>query len=70
MTTQKTAVAIRVLTAINNRRTPTEGDVLVLRAYCPDHRDLDSGELACIVIQQAMENRKKVRDDHFPQGAD
>jgi hypothetical protein len=61
VTTEKTAVAIRVLTAINNRQTPTDGDVLLLRAYCPDHRDLDPDELACLVIQEAMERRKKTR---------
>jgi hypothetical protein len=38
MKTAKTAVALRVLTAINNRETPEERDLALLRAYCPDDR--------------------------------
>jgi len=58
MCTDKTAVALRVLTAINERKEPEDRDVALLRAYCPDHRDLDPDEMACMVIQQALEARK------------
>ena len=63
MTTEKTAVALRVLTAINNRQYPEERDVLLLRAYCPDQRDLPPDELACIVIQEMYERQKREREE-------
>ncbi|MCU1337773.1 MAG: hypothetical protein JWO19_3354 [Bryobacterales bacterium] len=62
MTTAKTIVAVRVLTAINNKQHPEERDVFLLRAYCPDQRDLAPDELACAVIQEAMERRQEARN--------
>jgi len=59
MTTDKTAVALRVLTAFNNQHVPAECDVLLLRAYCPDCRDLGPDEMACVVIQDAMKQKQK-----------
>jgi hypothetical protein len=59
MTTEKTAVALRVLTAINNRRPPDQKDVVLLRAYCPEGRDFEADELACLAIQQALQANRK-----------
>jgi hypothetical protein len=59
MATEKIAVALRVLTAINNRRHPDPNDVVLLRAYCPEGRDLDPDELACMAIQQEREHRER-----------
>jgi len=54
LTTEKTAVALRVLTAINRLEQPEERDVILLRAYCPDHRSLAPDELARLVTRQAQ----------------
>jgi hypothetical protein len=54
MTTEKTAVALRVLTAINRREEPEPRDVTLLRAYYPDHRDWPADELACFVIEEML----------------
>ena len=62
MTTEKTAVALRVLTAINQKQEPDPKDVTLLRAYCPDHRDLPPDELACVVIQAVYERHKRERE--------
>ena len=60
MTTKKTEVALRVLTAINFKKEPDPKDVTLLRAYCPEGRDLDTDEMACIAIQQALNGRKEL----------
>jgi hypothetical protein len=61
MTTEKTAVALRVLTAINQDDVPAERDVVLLRAYCPDYRDMEPDEIACVVIQEAMKGKMDER---------
>jgi hypothetical protein len=58
MTTEKTAVALRVLTAINRKQEPEQRDVVLLHAYCPDHRGLPPDEIACILIEQMLRRRK------------
>jgi len=62
MTTEKTKVALRVLTALNEKRDPDPKDLALLRAYCPEGRDLGPDELACMAIQQALEARKARRN--------
>jgi len=62
MSTDKTAVALRVLTAINDRKEPDERDVLLLRAYCPDFRDCGPDELACVAIQEELKRKKMARE--------
>ena len=62
MTTEKTAIALRILTAINNRQNPDEVDQLLLCLHCPDHAHLESDELACIVIQDAMKAKIQQRE--------
>jgi hypothetical protein len=62
LTTDKTAVALRVLTAINRKQEPDPKDVVLLRAYCPEGRDLPSDEMACMVIQDVLKVLKKKRD--------
>jgi hypothetical protein len=62
MTTDTTKIALRVLTAINKRERPKEDDLVALRAHAPDHGGLDPDELACVVIQQAMEQRRTARE--------
>jgi len=52
MTTEKTAIALRVLTAVNLKQQPDPKDVALLRAYCPEGSALDADELACMVIQE------------------
>jgi hypothetical protein len=61
MTTKRTAVALRVLTAINGRQRPEARDVALLRAYSPDHRNLPTDELACLVIQELLIQRRRKR---------
>ena len=53
--------ALRVLTAINERRYPDPEDVHALRRYAPNAASLPVDELACEVIQQAMKVRAKIR---------
>jgi hypothetical protein len=53
-----TQIALRVLTAITENRLPDPADVVALHSYAgaqPEGIDLD--ELACTVIQQAMNRR-------------
>ena len=61
LTTDLTAIARRVLAAINDRKPPEDGDVALLRAYYPDHSDCDPDELACIVIQEGLKARMDAR---------
>jgi len=63
VTTDKTAVALRILGAINKRQHPEEKDIALLRAYCPDTRDLAPDEMACLVIQQSIQERHKAREN-------
>ena len=62
MTTKKTELALRVLTAINQKEEPNPNDVLLLRGYRGEDRDLPADEMACIVIQQTLDERKTERD--------
>jgi len=61
MTTEKTALALRVLTAYNQRQHPDERDVLLLRAYCPMYPDMSPDEIACLVIQEMIDRQKGTR---------
>jgi hypothetical protein len=61
MTTKRTATALRILTAINNRQRPEQRDVTLLRAYCPDHRNLPTDELACVVIEELLQQHRQKR---------
>jgi hypothetical protein len=58
LTSERTALALRVLTAINDRREPDEREVALLRSLHPEYRDYAADELACIVIQDAMQRKK------------
>jgi hypothetical protein len=62
MTTDKMAVALRVLHAISLKGKPDPADVVLLRAYCPDGRDLDPDELACMAIQEALKAQREQRE--------
>ena len=62
LTTEKTAVALRVLAAINDKHKPNESDVALLHTYYPDHQELDPDEMACIVIQEVLERKKRIRE--------
>ena len=59
---QEIQVALRVLSALTYRETPDQQDVEEL------HRTLSAGnydsldEMACAVIEQALEHRRRVRD--------
>jgi len=68
MTTERTTIALRVLTAINNREKPTDADVFLLHLYCPGNDGLDPDELACLVIQDAIKRKVRVMTGH-PGGA-
>ncbi len=52
--------ALRVLTALTERRSPDRGDVEALRSYAPPLKQLAPDELACEVIQQALLGRARV----------
>jgi hypothetical protein len=62
LTTNLTALAIRVVTAINNRATPDFKDVDLLRSYFPNQPDCDPYELACLAIQEAIVQKQAARD--------
>ena len=47
---EKTALALRVLTAVNDREKPADVDVLLLHLHLPRHQELDPEELACPMI--------------------
>jgi hypothetical protein len=65
MSTDPMSVALRVLTAVHIHEQPNEPDLILLRSFCPDHRDKEPEEMACAVIQQilrrGMEARKERR---------
>ena len=54
--------ALRVLTAITERRAPDTTDVEELRRYAPLLGDAPLDELACDVIQQALKRRAVERE--------
>ena len=54
-------VAMRVLTALSDKRTPDPADIKTLNEFAPLLRDLSPDELACDVIQQALRRRSQVR---------
>lgn len=56
------AVALRVLSAINEKRYPDPKDVDELRRWAPLSADVPIDELACEVIQQAINRRAQVRN--------
>ncbi len=62
ITTEKTAVALRILTAFNKKRHPEERDVVLLRAYCSDDRETPIDELACKVVRELYERAKARRN--------
>lgn len=54
--------ALRVLTALNEKRHPAAVDVDALRVYAgPQPQGSTLDEFACAVIQQAIERRARVR---------
>jgi hypothetical protein len=54
--------ALRILTAITENRPPDPTDVVALHSYAgPQPEGIDLDELACTVIQQAMNRRAEVR---------
>jgi hypothetical protein len=54
-------IAVRVLTALNEKRPPDAGDLGHLRQFAPLAAELPPDELACEVIQQAIRQRTEVR---------
>jgi len=54
-------VALRVLTAINERHNPAPEDLEELRRLLPEI-DLPSDELACKVVQDALAIRRHERE--------
>jgi hypothetical protein len=53
--------ALRVLTALTDKRYPDPADVETLRGYVPQLRDEPPDELACEVIEQALKHRAVAR---------
>jgi len=54
--------ALRVLTAITEKRQPDPADVTLLRSYAgPQAKDVPLDEFACAIIQQALERRAEIR---------
>jgi hypothetical protein len=54
--------ALRVLSAITDKKPPDPADIAELRRIDPAAQDLDVDELARKVIQQCMGNRPKTRN--------
>lgn len=54
-------IAVRVLTALNEKRPPDPDDLGYLRRFAPRAAELPPDELACEAIQQAIKNRTEVR---------
>jgi hypothetical protein len=52
-------LALRVLTAINERKNPDPTDVEKLRKLAPEGANRPVDELACEVIQLALKKRSK-----------
>jgi hypothetical protein len=55
-------VALRVLTALTERRDPAAEDLADLRTYAPDANRLAPDELACEVIQRSIKARAAARE--------
>lgn len=54
--------ALRVLTALNDKRPPTEGDLDALARFAgPQPANLPLDEYACDVIQKALRHRAERR---------
>lgn len=62
-------MALRVLTAVNKRQHPDPKDVALLRAYCPEGRDLDVDDMACMAIEQALRVKREHREHERSQTA-
>lgn len=54
-------VAVRVLTALTERREPDAVDVRALRIFAEDAAAADADELACDVLQRALWSRSLAR---------
>jgi hypothetical protein len=54
-------VALRVLTALTEKRAPNTPDVQALRQLAGDTGNSDLDDLACEVIQKAIKRRAQVR---------
>jgi hypothetical protein len=59
MTSERTAIALRVLNAINNRRPVPSEDLAKLRSYFPDQSARGPDELACLAIMRALGARDR-----------
>ena len=55
MNIEAVVVAARILDAINSQTNPDDADVLLLHLYCPGNEKLDPDELACIAIQERIQ---------------
>jgi hypothetical protein len=53
--------ALRVLTALSEKRDPDPADIDALVGYAPLLENLSVDELACDVIQQALKRRAEAR---------
>jgi len=54
--------ALRVLTAITEKRQPDPADITLLRNYAgPQPQDIALDEFACTIIQRALKRRAEIR---------
>ena len=54
--------ALRVLTALTEKRQPDPADINLLRSYAgPQTEDVALDEFACSIIQQALKHRAQIR---------
>jgi hypothetical protein len=58
---EKIILALRVLTAINERRRPAEQDIAVLRSFEDGHGLHNLDEIACSIIESALAQMKAER---------
>jgi hypothetical protein len=61
-------LALRVLTALTEKRYPDPEDLAHLRQLAPDAAAKKPDELACEVIQNALKHRAAVREKSVPPG--
>ena len=53
----RTAVALRLLAAVNRHEKPADADALILYLLCPGHEGLEPDELAGIIVRESEEVR-------------
>lgn len=59
-------LALHVLSAVNTGFAPDAKDVEALRRMAPEEKDLQVDELACVIIQRALRDRREKMGSRTP----